>query len=793
MPRIKTLSVRCFRGIRDTTLPFDGRSVVLLGENGSGKSSFVDALEFFFTGRVGHLEGAQAISTHKHAPHIRFSRDDAMVEVEFERPAGAVSRTFRGFSSIPPALQQYVELGRNSKFILRRKQLLDFILAQPAPRYQQLAAIIGIGDLDKVERTLMRARDDLLSEKEILERQVQEEEAKLNDLLGAKVVTDRQILAAVNRKLAELEQPPFASLDEIENRKLAIVAQTRSPKDTERAVKVQGALRAVASIQSEVSFLERHRKLWDEVEELQQDTDRIRELLLQDLLVSSRRIISEFDLDRCPVCLQAIDRQELLASLNERIKHAEQIAKKASWIKTLQTALAGQIKLQLEQLDRLVSQLSELGVVPDRSVLDAYAAHLESLLPALEADPVDMRLPPFDTVVRAPAVQSFPGYLTKLSPELRAEKERLETTSEDRAAVEAIELLTRVQDSHQRLAQLRPLRKAKAATYREMAAIYECFVSTKRAEVQKIYRELEGDIKRFFHLLHQDEGYRDLSLEVHEGRRASTEIKMDFYDREQEDPRAFNSEGHLDSLGLCVFLAFVKRFNEGFPLVVLDDVVSSIDSGHRQRVCRLLFEEFRDYQFLITTHDYLWFEELRAHQRAYGKEHLFVNLQILDWSLDGGLRLDRYKPRWERIEEKLANGDKEGAAADTRKALEWFLYEMCLATNTPVALRRDGKYVVSDLHDPFVKRVKKLVPEVYASNEAVFRDLRANSIFGNLLVHNNPHAANASLSEVRSFVSAVRALIGLFTCSDQCKRLVEYHRSAKVIKCRCGAIHWNTR
>ena len=131
--------------------------------------------------------------------------NDAMVEVEFERPAGAVSRTFRGFSSIPPALQQYVELGRNSKFILRRKQLLDFILAQPAPRYQQLAAIIGIGDLDKVERTLMRARDDLLSEKETLERQIQEEEAKLNDLLGAKVVTDRQILAAVNRKLAELE------------------------------------------------------------------------------------------------------------------------------------------------------------------------------------------------------------------------------------------------------------------------------------------------------------------------------------------------------------------------------------------------------------------------------------------------------------------------------------------------------------------------------------------------------------------------------------------------------------
>jgi len=793
MPRIKSLTVRCFRGIRDTTLPFDGRSVVLLGENGSGKSSFVDALEFFFTGRVSHLEGAQAVSTHKHAPHIRFSRNDAMVEVEFERPAGVVCRTFRGFSSIPPDLKQHVELGRNSTFILRRKHLLDFILAQPAPRYQQLAAIIGVDDLDKVERTLMRARDDLLSEKGTLERQVQEEEAKLNELLGEEVVTDHQILAALNRKLGALKQPQLGLLDEIEARKVAIVAKTRSPKDTERAVKVQSALNVMADIQRNVSFLERHRKLWDEVEDLERDVDRVRELLFQEVLSSSRRLISEYDLDRCPVCLQTIDREALLASLNERIKHAEQIAKKASEIKARQTALASQAKTQLEQLKKLTSQLSELGVVVDRPLLDGYTAHLDGLLSALEAEPVDVRLPPFDTVAQAPEVKSFAGYLTKLNTELQAEKERLEPTDEDRLAVEVIDLLTRVMDSRQALLQLRPQCNAKSATYQEMAAIYDCLVSTKRAEVQKIYRELEDDIKRFFSLLHQDEGYRELSLEVHEGRRASTEIKMDFYDREQEDPRAFNSEGHLDSLGLCVFLAFVKRFNHGFPLVVLDDVVSSIDSGHRQHVCELLFQEFGDYQLLITTHDYVWFEELRAYQRAHGKQHLFLNLQILDWSLDGGLRLDRYRPRWERIEEKLASGDKDGAAADTRKALEWFLYEICLATETPVALRRDGKYVVSDLHGPFVKRVKKLVRDVYESNEAVFRDLEASNIFGNLLVHNNPRAANASLSEVRSFVNAVRALIDLFTCNDQCKHLVEYHRSAKVIKCQCGAINWKAR
>lgn len=316
MPKIKTLAARCFRGIRDATLPFEGRSVVLLGENGAGKSSFVDALEFFFTGRVSHIEGAQTVSTSKHAPHIHFSRDDAAIEVEFDQPSGAVCRTFDGVSSLPAELQRYVELGSHSTFILRRKNLLDFIMAQPAPRYQQLAAIIGVDDLDKAERTLMRARDDLLAEKQSLDRQVQEVKGSLNELLGEEVSTDEQTLAALNKKLATLKQPPLESFYEVEARKVALVSQARSPADTQRAVKVQDTLNALAGLQSHIALLDKHRRLWDEVEALQQDAERLRQFLFQQVLGSSRRLISDFELDRCPVCLQTIDRATLLTSLD---------------------------------------------------------------------------------------------------------------------------------------------------------------------------------------------------------------------------------------------------------------------------------------------------------------------------------------------------------------------------------------------------------------------------------------------------------------------------------------------
>jgi len=791
MPRIKTLTVKDFRGIREATLPFDGRCIVLLGENGAGKSSFVDALEFFFASRVSHLEGAQGVSTSRHAPHIRATPEDTLVEVEFD-PGGKATRTFAGLSSVPEAIKDYLALGANSAFILRRKNLLDFILAQPAPRYEQLAAIIGVSDLDKTERALMQARDDLLAQKEAIERQIQVEEEKLRALLGSVVKDDEQILVALNLKLSTLQQPPLGSLDEAETRKVAAVTRSRSPEDTQRAVRVQSMATLASGLRNMSGLSEEYRRLWTAVEQLQQSTAQMREILFQEVLASGCRLIKDYSLDYCPLCLHEIDRNALLVSLEKRIRDAEVIVRKAADIRRLRIQVTERIREQITQAERLATQASESQIALDGQPLSQYIRWMSGMLTILQPEPIDMRLVLPDDLAQSPESAAFAASMDKLLATLQSEKERLGPTELDQQAVAVIDLLTRVMDSRQVLLNLRPRWAAKADTCKEMAAIYDCFVNTKRTEVQAIYSELESDIERFFKYLHTNEGYGGVRLAVQEDRRASTEIKVDFHERQQEDPRAFNSEGHLDSLGLCVFLAFVKRFNAGFPLIALDDVISSIDSGHRQRVCGLLFQEFGDYQFLITTHDYVWFEELCAHQRAYNKTSHFVNIQILGWSLDTGPRLDNYRPRWERTADKLANGDKDGAAADARKALEAFLYEMVIATLTPIALRHDGRYVVGDLHGPFVSRIKKLVPDVHQANLVAFQALETNVIFGNLLVHNNPKAANASLEEVQGLVSAVQGIEALFTC-PQCGRHVAYYRDAKVMKCHCGNILWQTK
>ena len=102
------------------------------------------------------------------------------------------------------------------------------------------------------------------------------------------------------------------------------------------------------------------------------------------------------------------------------------------------------------------------------------------------------------------------------------------------------------------------------------------------------------------------------------------------------DPRAFLSEGHLDSLGLCLFLATVRTFNTPGTLLVLDDVLTSIDKDHRHRVAELLLEEFGDFQLVLTTHDEHWFGILQSKAQARGDQGQWLFKRIVRWTVDLG-------------------------------------------------------------------------------------------------------------------------------------------------------------
>jgi len=58
--KINTLTIKGIRGIKDLlNMELNNRSILIYGDNGSGKSSITDAIEWFFYDLVEHLSGEE--------------------------------------------------------------------------------------------------------------------------------------------------------------------------------------------------------------------------------------------------------------------------------------------------------------------------------------------------------------------------------------------------------------------------------------------------------------------------------------------------------------------------------------------------------------------------------------------------------------------------------------------------------------------------------------------------------------------------------------------------------------
>ena len=216
---------------------------------------------------------------------------------------------------------------------------------------------------------------------------------------------------------------------------------------------------------------------------------------------------------------------------------------------------------------------------------------------------------------------------------------------------------------------------------------------------------------------------------------------------------------------------------------MLDDVVTTVDSAHRERICKLLFEEFNDNQFVITTHDRIWYEQLLAHQRSYNQQSNFLNHEILKWSIDIGPTIKNHVPRWDSIIEKIQDGDKKGAGNLSRQYLENILLNIAKRFDVRTLIK--DKYDVGDLFPPIEQRFKDLLKEgepMKTVIETAIQNLKQTAIMGNLLSHNNPIAENISTSEVQSFAKAVHDLDMAFQCVN-CNRDLIYLKDLALIRC----------
>jgi hypothetical protein len=324
------------------------------------------------------------------------------------------------------------------------------------------------------------------------------------------------------------------------------------------------------------------------------------------------------DLEQLNVQRQALDgaRQDLEASLQDASSQLRGIRVSATEVGTATDrvdSLLDSITMLRESLGG--SPGAQVGQMAERlqAGLDDWERWRDQTVRGLSPDQTGVSDRETDVVAQALAALESAGIRRVAALRARSERERRQTRRQELLSV------------------LKGRRVAAGIALR----VNETFTRVRNEEIQRLFDELQSDLAHFYEALHPGEGHHALSLAMDLRKRGSTDLQLDFYDRSDQDPRAFVSEGHLDSLGLCIFLAFVRRFNGDWPLLVLDDVVTSVDAAHKSRIARLLFQEFPDHQLFITTQDGRWFNEIRRIQAEMGRDNV-QNLVIETWSLEKG-------------------------------------------------------------------------------------------------------------------------------------------------------------
>src|SRR5262249_12028139 len=177
--------------------------------------------------------------------------------------------------------------------------------------------------------------------------------------------------------------------------------------------------------------------------------------------------------------------------------------------------------------------------------------------------------------------------------------------------------------------------------------------------------DVEKDFSRYYAFVHHDDEAQFLAKLTPSLGKLSFDV--DFHGKGMFPPGAYHSEGHQDSMGLCLYLALMKRvLVDEFRLAVLDDVLMSIDSGHRREVCRLLKKEFPNTQFVFTTHDRVWLH----HMLSEGLVNKTTIREFRRWTVEDGPHAWDFTDVWTDIQNCLRDGDVPGAAHTLRVYLE---------------------------------------------------------------------------------------------------------------------------
>jgi hypothetical protein len=376
------------------------------------------------------------------------------------------------------------------------------------------------------------------------------------------------------------------------------------------------------------------------------------------------------------------------------------------------------------------------------------------------------------------------------------------------AAAEATAFLAVAQERLSDLRRAKRAHQAGAVNAERGRTAYKAYCETSEKVLLALYHQVGADFASYYSAINQDdESEFKASFSPSEGKLG---LLVDFHKKGMFPPGAYHSEGHQDGMGVCLYLALLKRvLGDRFTLAILDDVVMSVDSQHRRRFCKLLKAQFPGTQFVITTHDEVWARQMRTEGLVDAKSSVTFNT----WTVETGPITAEVKGIWDEIAADLAKGDVPPAAGRLRRHFEYVARELADSLGAKVPFKADGTYDMGQLLSAVIGKQSELLKtagkaaqswgqtaeiakiEELKQKRAVALDAHGGEQWVlNKAIHYNEWM-NLTSVEFSQVVTAFRGVLDQLRCSAGCGSWLSVTPAIDPadLRCDCGKVRLNLR
>lgn len=746
MSKVEQLTFTAFRGATtSTTFHFDRtQSIILIfGENGSGKSTIADAIDFVCNQSLGSVRMRSGTKPN-HIIAAEAKASDLNVKLVFDGKSWDAFLRSNKPVSIPADAPK--------AFVLRRADITRIMESTDSDRYKALQSFITVPKIEVAEGSLRSLYKNVANEveRETAQRVGAEETLQNYWIEEGKPQNDPFTWArsVVKEPLEQLHQQK--ATDE------KLLAQL-----SEAVSSIKRLHAAQEKVHQEATNVASFEQQMQQLSQQQSNAD-----LILTLNAVEKYLQTHPEVDRCPVCLRPEPEQPLLQTVQEQLHKLRDVQ---------------QLQQQLQQAHKAVDRAHGEEEAARQALRTAYATLLKTLrdlLPELLAiTQVDLDCDDETNMV---------AKIEQIAKQRDVFEKRLENAHKKLNQYNALKTHLETIDRHTSESVDKHALSQRLHTW--LAIIEE----ERKHFVQQKVDQISDTVDQLYARIHPDEALGKPSFRLKPNVKGSLTLTSSFGSADDIPPAAYYSEAHLDTLGLCVYLALAKE--TGNALVVLDDVLMSVDDPHLDRIVELINEEAENFgHVIITTHSRAWFDRMRMGQGM--KAQL---IELFGWSIDGGIKHSRSPLAVAELRAAVGASklDRQSVASRAGILLEQLLDELTLRYSCRLPRKRTAEYTLGELVDGVDKKLRKLLRTEHVNDtDTIVSTFELSQLLDNCSqdtwirnqvgAHFNPKAAGISDAMVRQFGERVLGLADALLCAE-CGQLPRQNKSGSYFQCGGG-------